>query len=131
MKPEIAAAFDEHAFESGLTYTSHPISLAAAVANIEAMREDKIVEHTAGMGAVLRRKMLSIWARRIPRWVRCGALVCSESSSWSKTARRKSRWRRGTLLRLRWLRCENIVCRSRLVPLHPLAYGVDHSAIDH
>src|ERR1041384_1261830 len=31
MKPEIAAAFNEHAFESGLTYTSHPVSLAAAM----------------------------------------------------------------------------------------------------
>jgi taurine--2-oxoglutarate transaminase len=57
MKPEIAAAFDEHAFESGLTYTSHPISLAAAVANIQALREDKIVEHAAGMGGVLRRML--------------------------------------------------------------------------
>ena len=37
MKPEIAAAFNETPFESGLTYTSHPISLAAAVANINAM----------------------------------------------------------------------------------------------
>jgi taurine--2-oxoglutarate transaminase len=58
MRPEIAAAFDEHAFESGLTYTSHPISLAAAVANINVMKEDKIVEHAASMGAILR-KMLT------------------------------------------------------------------------
>ena len=58
MKPEIAAAFDNHAFESGLTYTSHPISLAAAVANISVMKEDKLVEHAASMGAVLR-KMLT------------------------------------------------------------------------
>jgi taurine--2-oxoglutarate transaminase len=57
MKPEIAAAFDEHAFESGLTYTSHPVSLAAAVANIQAMREDQVVEHAAGMGGVLRRML--------------------------------------------------------------------------
>ncbi len=57
MKPEIAAAFDEHAFESGLTYTSHPISLAAAAANINVMKEDKIVEHAAGMGSALRRML--------------------------------------------------------------------------
>lgn len=57
MKPEIASAFDEHAFESGLTYTSHPISLAAAVANIQAMREDRVVEHAASMGGVLRRML--------------------------------------------------------------------------
>lgn len=60
MKPEIAAAFDEHAFESGLTYTSHPISLAAAVANIQAMREDKVVEHAAGLGGVLKRMLTDL-----------------------------------------------------------------------
>lgn len=60
MKPEIAEAFNEHVFESGLTYTSHPISLAAAVANIAVIREDKIVEHAAGMGGVLRRRLTDL-----------------------------------------------------------------------
>ena len=60
MKPEIAAAFNETPFESGLTYTSHPISLAAAVANINVMREDKIVEHAAGMGPVLKRMLTDL-----------------------------------------------------------------------
>jgi taurine---2-oxoglutarate transaminase len=58
MKPEIAATFNEHVFESGLTYTSHPVSLAAAVANIQVMKDDHIVEHTASMGPVLH-KMLA------------------------------------------------------------------------
>src|SRR3972149_2123878 len=57
MKPEIAATFDEHVFESGLTYTSHPVSLAAAVANIQVMKDDKIVEHAAAMGPVLNRML--------------------------------------------------------------------------
>ena len=57
MKPEIASAFDEHVFESGLTYTSHPVSLAAAVANIQVMREDKIVERVADLGPVLKRML--------------------------------------------------------------------------
>jgi taurine--2-oxoglutarate transaminase len=57
MKPEIAAAFDEHAFESGLTYTSHPISLAAAVANISAMKEDNVTGNATNMGVVMRRLM--------------------------------------------------------------------------
>jgi len=57
MKPEIAAAFNERTFESGLTYTSHPISLAAAIANIQVMREDKLVEHAAEMGPVLNRML--------------------------------------------------------------------------
>ncbi len=57
MKPEIAAAFDERAFKSGLTYTSHPVSLAAAVANIQVIRDDKIVERVAGLGPVLKRML--------------------------------------------------------------------------
>jgi taurine---2-oxoglutarate transaminase len=55
MKPGIAAAFDERVFESGLTYTAHPVSLAAAVANIQVMADDRIVEHAAEMGPVLNR----------------------------------------------------------------------------
>ena len=57
MKPEIAAAFDERTFELGLTYTAHPVSLAAAVANINVMRQDKLVEHAAAMGPVLNRML--------------------------------------------------------------------------
>jgi taurine---2-oxoglutarate transaminase len=53
MKSDVAVTFDETVFESGLTYTAHPISLAAALANIEVLREDKIVEHAAAMGPVL------------------------------------------------------------------------------
>ncbi|MFA5874153.1 MAG: aminotransferase class III-fold pyridoxal phosphate-dependent enzyme [Anaerolineales bacterium] len=60
MKPEIAAAFDEHAFESGLTYTSHPVSLAAAVANIQVMKDDRIVEHAAEMGPVLHKLLADL-----------------------------------------------------------------------
>jgi len=57
MKPKIAAAFNDRPFESGLTYTSHPVSLAAAIANINVMEEDKIIEHAAGMGPVLKRML--------------------------------------------------------------------------
>jgi taurine--2-oxoglutarate transaminase len=60
MKPEIAAAFDEAPFESGLTYTSHPISLAAAVANIDVLRQDKLVEHAAALGPVLKRMLTDL-----------------------------------------------------------------------
>lgn len=60
MKPEIAAAFNEYAFESGLTYTSHPVSLAAAIANINVLKEDKIVEHSAAMGKVLKRMLTDL-----------------------------------------------------------------------
>jgi taurine--2-oxoglutarate transaminase len=60
MKDEIAAYFNEHVFESGLTYTAHPISLAAAIANIRVMQEDQLVEHTSQMGPVLHRMLADL-----------------------------------------------------------------------
>jgi taurine--2-oxoglutarate transaminase len=53
MKPEIAAAFNDVVYQGGLTYTAHPISLAAAIANIKVMQEDHLVEHTHEMGPIL------------------------------------------------------------------------------
>ncbi len=60
MKPEIAAAFNETPYEAGLTYTSHPVSLAAAIANINVIREDKLVEHAAGLGGVMKRMLTDL-----------------------------------------------------------------------
>jgi taurine--2-oxoglutarate transaminase len=55
MRKAVAGAFADRVFQSGLTYTAHPISLAAAIANIEVMRSDRLVERAASMGDVLRR----------------------------------------------------------------------------
>lgn len=60
MKPEIAAHFDNVAYRSGLTYTSHPVSLAAAIATIQVMQQDRIVEHAASMGPVLKRLLTDL-----------------------------------------------------------------------
>jgi taurine--2-oxoglutarate transaminase len=57
MRPHIAEFFRERVYQSGLTYTAHPISLAAAIANIQVMQEDRLVEHAAAMGLVLRRML--------------------------------------------------------------------------
>ncbi len=53
MRPEIHDFFKERVFQGGLTYNAHPISLAAAIANIQVMQEEHIVEHAASMGPVL------------------------------------------------------------------------------
>jgi taurine---2-oxoglutarate transaminase len=53
MKPEIHEFFKERVYQGGLTYNAHPISLAAAIANIQVMQEERIVEHAAAMGPVL------------------------------------------------------------------------------
>jgi taurine---2-oxoglutarate transaminase len=53
LRPQVAAYFDDHVFAGGLTYNSHPVCLAAALATIEVMEQDKIVENAAAMGAVM------------------------------------------------------------------------------
>ncbi len=57
MRPFIADYFKERVFQSGLTYTAHPISLAAAIANIQVMQQDHLIEHAAQMGPVLHRML--------------------------------------------------------------------------
>lgn len=63
MKPEIASTFDNLVFESGLTYTSHPVSLAAAIANITVMHEEKIIEHAAKMGLILKKMLENLYEK--------------------------------------------------------------------
>lgn len=47
----IAHAFDDRVFPGGLTYSGHPLAAASAVATIEAMADEKIVENAARVGA--------------------------------------------------------------------------------
>ncbi len=60
MRPEIHEFFNERVYQSGLTYTAHPISLAAAIANIQVMQEDHLVENSAAMGQVLHRMLTDL-----------------------------------------------------------------------
>jgi taurine---2-oxoglutarate transaminase len=53
MKPEIAAFFNDHVYEGGLTYNGHPISLAAACAVIDVLKQDQLVARSAETGLVL------------------------------------------------------------------------------
>jgi taurine---2-oxoglutarate transaminase len=53
MKAEIAEFFNERVYEGGLTYNGHPISLAAAIAVINVMHSDHLVEQAAQTGQVL------------------------------------------------------------------------------
>ncbi len=53
MKAEIAEFFNERVYEGGLTYNGHPISLAAAIAVIDVMHRDHLVEQAAQTGQVL------------------------------------------------------------------------------
>ncbi|GAA1970826.1 aspartate aminotransferase family protein [Isoptericola halotolerans] len=47
---EIAATFDEQVFPGGLTYSGHPLAMAAIVATLDAMQSDGVVENAARIG---------------------------------------------------------------------------------
>jgi taurine--2-oxoglutarate transaminase len=55
LSPKIYRYFDEHVFYGGLTYNSHPLGLAAALATIRVYEEDGLIEHSAKMGEVMAR----------------------------------------------------------------------------
>lgn len=46
----IAKTFDDRVFPGGLTYSGHPLACATAVATIDAMKEEKMVESAANLG---------------------------------------------------------------------------------
>ncbi len=54
MRHHIAEAFESKMFFGGLTYSSHPVSLAAALATIRVYEEDDLIGNAARMGEVLR-----------------------------------------------------------------------------
>lgn len=53
MKGKIAHSFDHRIYQGGLTFNGHPISLAAAIANLEAIEQDGLVEHAHQLEPVL------------------------------------------------------------------------------
>jgi taurine--2-oxoglutarate transaminase len=55
LRPDVYRYFDEHVFWGGLTYNSHPLALAAALATIRVYEEDGLIEHTRKMGDVMAR----------------------------------------------------------------------------
>lgn len=46
----IAHYFDNHFFAGGLTYSGHPLAMAAIVATLDAMKEEGVVENAAQVG---------------------------------------------------------------------------------
>lgn len=47
---EISDSFNDRVFPGGLTYSGHPLACAAAVATIDVMKEERIVENAAAIG---------------------------------------------------------------------------------
>jgi taurine--2-oxoglutarate transaminase len=60
MRRKIAEKFDTMYYSGGLTYSSHPVSLAAALATIRVYEEDGLIENAGRMGLIQRD-----WHRRL------------------------------------------------------------------
>jgi taurine--2-oxoglutarate transaminase len=57
ISPAVAAFFEHRRYQGGLTYNGHPISLAAAIANIEVIRQDHLVQQAESRGRWLARRL--------------------------------------------------------------------------
>jgi taurine--2-oxoglutarate transaminase len=62
MPRRIAEHFSERVFYGGLTYNSHPIACAAALATIDVYEEEGLIERAAEMGTELRRHLEQLTA---------------------------------------------------------------------
>jgi taurine--2-oxoglutarate transaminase len=62
MRRSIAAYFEDHVFAGGLTYNSHPLACAAALATLGVYEADGLIARAAAMGARMREHHLALQA---------------------------------------------------------------------
>ena len=63
MRRHIAEHFQKNMFYGGLTYNSHPLACAAALATISVYEEDNLIENARKMGVLMRSLMEDLQAR--------------------------------------------------------------------
>src|SRR5918912_1461973 len=63
MRRHIAEAFESKMFYGGLTYSSHAVSCAAALATIRVYEEDGLIDNAARLGPVMRRHHERLYAK--------------------------------------------------------------------
>jgi taurine--2-oxoglutarate transaminase len=63
MKRKIADHFQERLFPGGLTYNSHPLACAAALATIAAYEEDDMIGNARRMGAIMKDLLAELQAK--------------------------------------------------------------------
>jgi taurine--2-oxoglutarate transaminase len=56
MRPQIAKAFQDRAFPGGLTYNSHTLACATALATIAVYEDEGLIENAESMGKILRER---------------------------------------------------------------------------
>jgi taurine--2-oxoglutarate transaminase len=53
LRPHVHRYFDDHVYWGGLTYNSHPLGIAAALATIRVYEEDGLIERSRKLGEVM------------------------------------------------------------------------------
>jgi taurine--2-oxoglutarate transaminase len=59
----IAKHFETHPLVTGLTHTAHPISMAAGLATVQVMKDEKLVERAARLDVFLARRLAALASR--------------------------------------------------------------------
>jgi len=55
LSPRVAAAFDDQVFWGGLTYNSHPLGVAAAIAAVQVLEDDDLIGNARRLDPIMRR----------------------------------------------------------------------------
>ena len=63
MRRQIADHFEKNVFYGGLTYNSHPLACAAALATIAVYEEDRLIENARRMGKLMRELLADLQSR--------------------------------------------------------------------
>ncbi len=94
VKEEIAKTFDDRPMMLGLTYSAHPVSLAAANAVIDIYKDENLIENSASMGRYMDEKMSKLSDKHpsIGDWRNTGLLGCIELVKNRKTKEPIARW---------------------------------------
>ena len=92
VRQPIADHFRDKVFQGGLTYNSHPLGCAAALATLRVYEEDDLIGNARRLGPVLT-QLLTSWRRSTRVSARTARSGCSVSWSSSRIRRRRNRWR--------------------------------------
>src|SRR5207237_8985666 len=63
LRRHLADHFKTNVFFGGLTYNSHPLACAAALATIEVYEEDRLIDNARRMGAVMKELLKQLEAK--------------------------------------------------------------------
>ncbi|HEX3176714.1 MAG TPA: aspartate aminotransferase family protein [Methylomirabilota bacterium] len=120
----VASAFADDATQENVhpnTYAAHPVACAAALANLQIMEKDHLVDNAATMGArLLAGLQAAVGKRRIVGEVRGrGLLVCAELVEPSGTGRPLAQAEVAKLDRKAWERGAIVYARGNVLRLAP------------